>query len=128
MSPKIRIEDNLSTGEKISIVLEGDELSKEKVLQLLDMLKLIGGGSSETGSEARPRSIKLEIWDIIKENFGDGTWFSIKDLYNISKNRLNLKVTSISTYVSRLVGEGKLVKRGRKPYTRYRVKVLYVKD
>jgi len=128
MSPKIKIEDYLNSGEKISIVLEGNEVSKEKVLQLLDMLKIIGGKiEDESKEERRIRSNKEEVWDIIKEFFGDGTWFSIKDLYNISKDRLGLKITSISTYISRLVNEGRLVKKGRKPYTRYRVKVIYVK-
>ncbi|MCD6562367.1 MAG: hypothetical protein J7K23_00445 [Thermoproteales archaeon] len=128
MSPKIKIEDYLNSGEKISIVLEGNEVSKEKVLQLLDMLKIIGGKiEDESKEDRRIRSNKEEVWDIIKEFFGDGTWFSIKDLYNISKDRLGLKITSISTYISRLVSEGRLVKKGRKPYTRYRVKVIYVK-
>ena len=128
MSPRIKIEDHLHSGEKISIVVEGDEISKEKVLQILDMLKIISGNiNKEEPVNKRVRSNKEEIWEIIKEYFGDGTWFSIKDLYNVSKDFLGLKITSISTYISRLVSEGKLVKKGRKPYTRYKVKVIYVK-
>ena len=129
MSPKIKIEDYLQSGEKISIVLEGNEISKDKVLQVIDMLKIIGGKvNEESKGDRKIKSNKEEIWNIIQEFFGDGTWFSIKDLHNISRDKLNLKITSISTYVSRLVNEGKLVKRGRKPYTRYKVRVIYVKD
>ncbi len=130
MSPKIKIEDHLESGEKISIVLEGDDVSKEKVLQILDMLKIISGKIEDKDEDRkkRSRSYKEEIWEVIKKYFGDGTWFSIKDLYNVSKDILGLKITSISTYISRLVSEGKLVKRGKKPYTRYRVKVIYIKN
>ena len=66
--------------------------------------------------------MKEKIWKIIVENFGDGTWFSIRDLYNVALKEIpELKVTVVSTYVSRLVSEGRLIKRGSKPNTRYRV-------
>jgi hypothetical protein len=69
--------------------------------------------------------MKERIWRVIVENFGDGTWFSIRDLHNVALREMpDLKVTAVSTYVSRLVGEGRLVKRGSKPNTRYRVQSL----
>jgi len=122
MPPKIRIEDYLGDGEKISITLEGD-VDEKRVVQVLQMLKLMKGDMGGGGKEGTLRQF---IWRVIVENFGDGTWFSIRDLYNVASREMpGLRITSVSTYVSRFVGEGKLVKKGRKPNTRYRVKVVY---
>ncbi len=120
MPPKIKIEDYLDDGEKISIVLEGD-VDEKRVLQVLEMLRLMkGAGGGESGGSLRAR-----LWSLIAENFGDGTWFSIKDLYNVARREIpGLRITSVSTYVSRFVKEGRLVKKGRRPNTRYRVKVV----
>jgi hypothetical protein len=120
MAPKIKIEDTTGSGEKITLTIEGSEISEQRLLQVLQMLRLLkssGGGVVEEGE-----SMKERIWRVIVENFGDGTWFSIRDLYNVASREMpDLKVTAVSTYVSRLVGEGRLVKRGSKPNTRYRV-------
>lgn len=122
MAPRIKIEDVLSTGEKISVVLEGPTVSKARVSQLLDMLQLMGGASE---GQERPASLKEEVWRIIVENFGDGTWFSIRDLHNVARRELAIQVTSVSSYISRFVGEGRLEKRGSKPHTRYRLRPVY---
>ncbi len=122
MPPKIKIEDYLDDGEKISIVLEGD-VDERRVLQVLQMLKLMKG--AEESGRRRGGSLRSFIWRVIVENFGDGTWFSLKDLYNVArKEEPGLRLTSVSTYVSRFVNEGKLVKKGKRPNTRYRVKVI----
>jgi len=121
MPPRIKIEDYLDDGEKISIVLEGD-VDERRVVQVLQMLKLMKGSE---GGERRSGSLRSLIWRVIVENFGDGTWFSLKDLYNLARREEpGLRLTSVSTYVSRFVSEGRLVKKGRRPNTRYRVKVV----
>ncbi len=122
MAPKIKIEDTLDSGEKISIVLEGGELDEEKIIQILHMVKSLKS-SSESTIAYRKSSLKERIWSAIIENFGDGTWFSIKDLYNVARKEIEgLKITSVSTYVTRFVSEGRLLKKGSKPNTRYRIK------
>jgi len=122
MSPKVRIEDTLPTGEKIVITLEGN-ISERRVLQVLELLKMMVGEAQE-----KPKSKKDAVWDVIVESFGDGTWFSIKDLYNIARKRIpELKLTNVSTYVSRFVNEGRLIKRGSKPNTRYKVRTMYAR-
>ena len=127
MAPKIKIEDILPSGEKISIVLESPNLSEKRVTQILEMIKLMGAGKEEITEENR--SLKNTLWRIILDNFGDGTWFSIRDLYNVARKELpEIKVTSISTYIIRFVNEGKLRKRGTRPNTRYRVSAIYVKS
>lgn len=126
MAPRIRIEDTLPSGERVTFTIEGHQISEEKVLYFLRFLQ----GVRELGGDAPSReeegaSLKERIWSIIVENFGDGTWFSLRDLYNIASREIpGLKITAVSTYLSRLVAENRLVKRGTKPNTRYRVRVV----
>jgi hypothetical protein len=124
MAPRIKVEDTLPSGERVSISIEGSEISEERVLYLLRTLRELRVASAlEVEEEPRDGTLKERIWRIIAENFGDGTWFSLRDLYNVAAKQIpGLKITTVSTYVSRLVAEGRLAKKGSKPNTRYRVK------
>lgn len=127
MPPKVRIEDTLPSGERVSLSIEGSEVSEESVLRFLRILREMRemGGVGEERIDGEPVSLKDRIWRIIVENFGDGTWFSLKDLHNIAVKEVpGLKITAVSTYISRLVSEGKLIKRGVKPNTRYRIRLI----
>lgn len=127
MAPRIKIEDSLPSGEKISLMIEGGDLDEAKILQILSMLKSLKASSEVGAEQVAESSLKERIWRIIVENFGDGTWFSLRDLHNIAVREIpDLKITAVSTYVTRLVSEGRLLKRGTKPNTRYRVKTLVV--
>ncbi|QOJ78109.1 hypothetical protein IG193_04790 [Infirmifilum lucidum] len=127
MAPRIKIEDSLPSGEKISLMIEGGDLDEAKILQILSMLKSLKASSEVETGQVAEGSLKERVWRIIVENFGDGTWFSLRDLYNIAIREMpDLKITAVSTYVTRLVSEGRLLKRGTKPNTRYRIKTLVV--
>ncbi|MGC9146972.1 MAG: hypothetical protein ACP5GL_04010 [Infirmifilum sp.] len=129
MAPKIKIEDTLPSGEKVTLSIEGGELDEAKILQLVSALKSLKETSLIASPDPGEESIKDKIWRVIVENFGDGTWFSLKDVYNLASRQIpDLKITAVSTYVTRLVSEGRLVKRGTKPNTRYRIKSLMVRD
>ncbi|MGB9786681.1 MAG: hypothetical protein ACPLRJ_05360 [Infirmifilum uzonense] len=129
MAPKIKIEDTLPSGEKVTLSIEGGELDEAKILQLVSALKSLKETSLIASPDPGEESLKDKIWRIIVENFGDGTWFSLKDVYNLASRQIpDLKITAVSTYVTRLVSEGRLVKRGTKPNTRYRIKSLMVRD
>ncbi|RLE90411.1 MAG: hypothetical protein DRJ55_04165 [Thermoprotei archaeon] len=123
MAPKVRIEDTLPTGEKIVLSIEGPELSEKRVLQAIELLKIMT--AAETGTFNK-RKLKDELWEVIVENFGDGSWFTLKELYLEASRRLNVKVTLVGSYLSRFVAEGRLVKKGSKPRTLYRVRAAYV--
>lgn len=119
MPPKVKIEDVLPSGERISIVLEGPRISKSRVLQVLDMIDLMGGGAVENDER---QSLKDKIWEIILEKFGDSEWFTLKDAYRAVKNcEPEIELTTVASYLTRLVNEGKLTKKGRKPATLYKV-------
>ncbi|RLE96783.1 MAG: hypothetical protein DRJ96_05625 [Thermoprotei archaeon] len=119
MAPKIRIEDTLPSGEKITITLEGPSLSKTRVLQILDLLKIMSG---EVGG-AEQSTLKERIWSIIKERFGGGEWFTIRDVHQaLTEFEPGIRISTVATYITRFVAEGRLIKRGRRPTTRYRVR------
>ena len=125
MAPRIRIEDTLPSGEKIVLTIEGPELSEKRVLQAVELVKIM------TAAEEQPRGkrkLKDELWDVILDSFGDGEWFTLKDLYLEASRRLSVKVTVLGSYLSRFVSEGRLVKKGSKPRTLYRVRAAYIRQ
>lgn len=127
MPPKVRIEDTLPTGERVSLSIEGQDINEQNILRFLQFLREMRTTGDLPPSEFtdEPLSLKERIWHLIVENFGDGTWFSLKDIYNLASKEIpGLKITAVSTYLSRLVNENKLVKRGSKPNTRYRVRAV----
>lgn len=125
MAPKVRIEDILPTGERIVITIEGPELSEKRVVQALELLKIM---TAAERNEERRASLKEEIWGVIEEYFGDGSWFTLKDLHAAVREKLgDVKVTLLGSYLSRFVSEGRLVKRGSKPRTEYRVRLVYAR-
>ena len=125
MAPRVRIEDKLPSGEKIVITIEGSNLSEKRVLQVLELLKIM------TAAEERREatiSLKDEIWRVIEEEYGDGTWFTLRDAYDVVRARLgDVKITLMGSYLSRYVAEGRLIKKGSKPRTEYRVRLVYAR-
>jgi len=124
MPPKVRIEDVLPSGEKIVIVIEGPELSERRVLQAMELLKIMTAAERAEGR----RSLKEEIWRVIEENFGDGSWFTLRDLYAAVRASIgDVKVTLLGSYLTRYVSEGRLLKKGSRPRTKYRVRLAYAR-
>ncbi|RLE66406.1 MAG: hypothetical protein DRJ38_01790 [Thermoprotei archaeon] len=122
--PKVKIEDILPSGEKVSVVIEGSEVSRERILQILDLFNIL----SKTDTVREPRTLKEKIWEILVNNFSDGEWFTINEAYAAVRQSLrDVSVTAVSSYVSRFLREGRLEKTGRKPRTRYRIKKTFVR-
>jgi len=126
---KIRIEDKLPSGERISITIEGGKIDEQRVLQILEMLNLMTGkynesSSSEPISASRPSQLKDVIWDAIMVHFGDGTWFTSKDLKDILKRYygIDVKLNSLATYLLRFYQTGYLDRKGSRAGRIYRVR------
>lgn len=130
MAPKIKIEDVLPTGERITITLEGSKVSRTKVLQVLDLLSIMGGtdvGESSVNDDDEVVNMKDRVWNAILELYGDGTWFTLKELFNALADREpELKLTTLASYLAKFVAEGRLAKKGQKPSTMYRVRARVV--
>ncbi|HDH06923.1 MAG TPA: hypothetical protein ENF87_00985 [Thermoproteales archaeon] len=135
--PKIKIEDTLPSGEKIVITLEGREISERRVLQVLELLKIMSSGGQESEScisEEFSRGkggsrgwLKEVIWDAILENFGDGVWFSSRDLQRVlHKAGIDVSLNTVATYLLRFYKAGRLDRAGGKFDMRYKVKTVEV--
>ncbi len=122
--PKVKIEDILPSGEKISVIIEGSEVSRERILQVLDLFNIL----SRTDTVREPRTLKEKIWEILVNNFSGGEWFTINEAYAAVRQSLrDVNVTAVSSYISRFLREGRLEKTGRKPRTRYRIKRAFAR-
>ena len=121
--PRIKIEDTLPTGEKISIVIEGRRVDEKRVLQVLEMLKIMSG--PERGFVKSERSLSEVIWEAIVDFFGDGYWFTLRDLMRVLNEEygLGLKINVVSTYLLRFYKRGLVDRRMSANGFLYRVAV-----
>ncbi|MFQ6085239.1 MAG: hypothetical protein ACE5OY_03115 [Candidatus Bathyarchaeia archaeon] len=102
------------------MTFEGN-FTREKVVQLLDLVDLMGGTSK---SEVRDNKSKFaRVFQVIKDDF-PFKWFSSKDVKRCYDREYggeeNIKLSTMSTYLSRLSSMGLLLKRGTRRVRRYR--------
>ncbi|RLF01868.1 MAG: hypothetical protein DRJ59_05115, partial [Thermoprotei archaeon] len=73
--------------------------------------------------EGERTSLSEIIWDAILDNFGNGAWFTCRDLYRILNEEygLSLKMNSVATYLLRFFKRGLLDRKGQGYGVRYRV-------
>ena len=126
---RIKIEDRLPSGERISITIEGSDVSKQKVLQVLEMLRLISGkvNSDYDYESLRDSQAQLKdiIWDAILMHFGNGNWFTSRDLQVVLKRYygIDVKLSSLATYLLRFYQNGYLDRRGSRAGRIYKVRL-----
>jgi len=121
---RIRVEVFDDDGNKITISFEG-QVTREKVLQLLDVVQLIGGAPASMSGVKQDISdlSKIEkVKKVIARDFPVG-WFTSRELQDAYENSLNepIGLSTVSTYLSRLSSFGFLVRRGSAAKRRYKV-------
>ncbi len=109
---KFRIELEDAEGSKYNLSLEGN-ISKEKVVKIMefmDLLNIEGDAPREVGIE-RHASVGDRIWALLEAKFPYGSFTSsdILELYEDSYNE-PIKLSIISTYLSRYAERGRLVR------------------
>jgi len=119
---RIRIDINDDEDNKITISLEG-RLTREKVLQILDLVDLLSGSqmadSSPDGSEL---SKFEEIQNILWRKFPIG-WFTSQEVIVVYEDVFDkpIGLSTVSTYLSRLAEKGILMKSGAATKRRYKI-------
>ena len=120
---KIRVEI-FNNGDHYTITFEG-QVTRDKALRLLDLVELLGGtptvnsGSNRSASEmSKIEKIRL----VADKNFPVG-WFSSKDLQSAYGKQFNepIRLSTVSTYLSRLTDRGFFIKKGASNQRRYRI-------
>ncbi|HJT84608.1 MAG TPA: hypothetical protein VJ697_09005 [Nitrososphaeraceae archaeon] len=119
---KIKIELEDDEGGKYNLSLEGN-FSKEKILKVIELLELVRSNSTadliaksheESNNNNSTLSVDSKIWSIIEQSFSYTT-FTSSDIANIYNKKYNetIKLSIISTYLSRYATKGKLKRSKR---------------
>jgi hypothetical protein len=119
---RVKIDINCNDGNKISVSLEGS-LTRDKVLQVLDFIDLLG--ESPKGNE-HPENSNLSkyerIQNIILRKFPIG-WFSSQEVMIAYEDALDepIGLSTVSTYLTRLATKGILTRSGSVVKRRYKI-------
>jgi hypothetical protein len=116
---KMRVELFDSDGNRYTIAFEG-QVTREKAVRLLDLVELLGGvpgGETNTGMKSGIADNGLSKYDkvraVVQRSF-PLVWFSSKEVQNVYEQELGepLALSTVATYLSRLVSKGVLLKTG----------------
>lgn len=126
---RVRLDINDDDGNKIAISLEGN-LSREKILQLLDLVNLLGGPQTNNLKVEESNLSKLEkTQNILWRKFPIG-WFTSQEVMVAYEDAFDepIGLSTVSTYLSRLTEKGILIKTGPSIKRRYKLVKEIVKE
>jgi len=123
---KMRFEVFDGEGNKYSISFEGS-ITRDKVLKILDMIELLGGAPSEINSSTlnvsnHENSKYIRVLTVIQKHFPI-SWFSSRDIQETYENEFGepISLSTVATYLSRMVNRGVLIKTGTQNRLRYKI-------
>jgi hypothetical protein len=119
---KLKVEFNNGDGNKISVTISG-RFKRDKILQLLDFIDLLDGDSDIKKEKLLSDLSKIEkLQLIIKRKFPIG-WFNSQELMIAYEDILNepIGLSTVSTYLYRLVGKRVLIRSGSLAERRYKL-------
>ncbi len=110
MPRRMKIEFTDDEGSKYSLSIEG-QLSKEKMQKLIEIYEFLGGEKIE--QETSIDTIFSKVISVIESEFpaSNFTTASLREAYE-NKYQESIKITTLSTYLNRLV-DRRLLKRVR---------------
>ncbi|UCD96014.1 MAG: hypothetical protein JSV35_05835 [Candidatus Bathyarchaeota archaeon] len=127
---KITVEVLDEVGNRYSITFEG-EVTRDKALNILDIVELLGGVTNNRKLESHMRmQSKYSKTKHVVEKCFPFNWFSSKDLLDEYENRFNEKISlsTISTYLARMVSRGFAVSNGSAHNRKYRMATELMKS
>ena len=97
-------------------------LTREKILQVLDFIELLGGASAAEQGEPQ-LSIFEKVQYTIRRRFHAG-WFTTQEIMIAYEDSFNepIGLSTISTYISRLTKKGMLTKTGSRNKRKYKLR------
>jgi hypothetical protein len=122
---RIKVDVYDSEGNKFTISFEG-RITRDKVLQLLDLTELLGSIPVSDMSDEKSVSMMTKFEKIqllIRKEFPVG-WFSSQMVQLAYENKFKepVQISTISTYLSRLSQRGFLIQAGSTAERKYRMK------
>ena len=120
---RIRLEMTTEEGERLTLILEGN-VSRERIMQLADLMELYGGGERAGSSPegGRPVNKLGRIVQVIERHF-PFTGFTTREVAEAYRMeyREPIPLSTVSTYLSRLADRGFLERTAVGNVARYRV-------
>lgn len=119
---KIRFEMTNEDGDKIILIFEG-RISREKLMQVADLMELYGGLSESDRQEHYFEGSKLAKLARVISKYFPVTYFTSREAVEayISEYREPISLSTTSTYLARLSERGFLERRRFGGVIRYRV-------
>ncbi|MEM2311927.1 MAG: hypothetical protein QXP83_01695 [Candidatus Nezhaarchaeales archaeon] len=129
-----RVERILPDGTRVTVTIEGKVTSK-KVQQLLDLFEILAPTSTTRNTYLSPEEneksvatlgLKPRISSLIINFFSNGRWFKSKEIQKLFEEVYSekTKLSTVSTYLSRLFYSGLLERRGSRAEREYRIRDL----
>jgi hypothetical protein len=113
-----------NNGDRYTITFEG-HVTREKALRILDLVELLGGmpgvnAQAERSASELPKIDKVRL--VAEKSFPMG-WFSSKELQLAYEKQFNepIRLSTASTYLSRLADRGFFMKKNASNQLRYRI-------
>jgi hypothetical protein len=112
---KMRVEVFDGSGNRYTVSFEG-QVTREKALRLLDLIELLGGmpGVNPELSGTSSEVSKFEKVRLIVQKRFPIAWFSSRDVQSMYEQEFKepIRLSTISTYLSRMAERGFLQKGG----------------
>jgi len=117
---KLKVEFCDGNGEQVTVAFSG-QFTKERILQLIDLFSPVVDQHNIASKSNITRTLKDKIEDIIREKFNN-FWFTSKDILTVyeEKYQETIKLSTISTYLTRLYTNGYLERKGNRSCWQYR--------
>ena len=119
---KVRVDVFDGGGNRYTVTFEG-QVTREKAIRLLDIVELLGGMPAVNHDHELSDASKFDRVQMIIEKHFPVVWFSSSDVKAVFKTELkeNISLSTVSTYLSRMVARGILAKNGEGGRRHYRL-------
>jgi hypothetical protein len=121
---KMRVEVYDGSGNRYTITFEG-HITREKAVRLLDLVELLGGipgGNPEWESTASKLSKFDRVRQVVEKHFPI-VWFTSREVQPTYEQEFKkpIRLSTVSTYLSRMADRGILARSGMSNRRRYRI-------
>ncbi|MEM4576848.1 MAG: hypothetical protein QW701_05230 [Candidatus Nezhaarchaeales archaeon] len=111
-------------GSKMIIIFQGKDIPWKRIQMVKDLIDIVSSAETpNTQNEPQEQTLMERFKQVIEGNFGDGSWFTSKDILDAYRRTFNedLKPSTVSTYLLRLYNGGFLERRGERKSRMYRL-------
>jgi len=120
---RVKIEITEGAGEKVTVMLEGS-MSRERIQRLMDILHLWGTIDAEEPRQEPEEMSKFDKIQILLQRKFPAGWFTSQDVMVAYEDVYDepIGLSTVSTYLARLVDRGAASRSGGHAARRYRLR------